>query len=475
MAGAVLRKGRQPLRYRFPKVETQPPEQGPTPTTPPTPSSKLTSNTPSFPNSSPLDAFTELSLPDDEESHHQVDIGILSLSCHRYIDKQENVGKQDPLFVGGRPRKFLGRITSWRMVAMVNTDEICEWFDIQRNDYNKHSSECGTSVNLRYIGHPGSSPQDIRARPFLIRWNDDVITADRKQEAIKKRRVIYRAIYVCAGRHNQVPKDEDHDDNGDDDAPEDEFDGDGEDHGVTVKALGRGARWRRCGGPKLQSVALAIEVSADDIVRAKIWQSGEHDDAHPSTLAFSRRMKSIIEEQLSLHGSRASQVQKMILKTYQTRNPMYKVPVYRHPTRKHIRAMLPASRRQQQLLWHPFASVKLLVIRNPDKFYMVTDFDPNVDPKHSRFTCAMKDDFTMDCLIRHSRERGMFIDSSYRKKNESRAAMTIIAVVNEHMHATPGAVLLSAKTDTQTYLNFIKATIEQVEHRCKALVAGIIT
>ncbi len=52
---------------------------------------------------------------------------------------------------------------------------------------------------------------------------------------------------------------------------------------------------------------------------------------------------------------------------------------------------------------------------------------------------AITDKFSMDSLILHGSSRGWALDSSWRNKNENRAAVTFLIAVDEKYHAVPGA------------------------------------
>ena len=67
-----------------------------------------------------------------------------------------------------------------------------------------------------------------------------------------------------------------------------------------------------------------------------------------------------------------------------------------------------------------------------------TPHDPNERDHDSQFTCAMADKFTLENLILHGTRDGMAADSSWRNKNENRAAVTFLITVDENQHLLPG-------------------------------------
>lgn len=73
-----------------------------------------------------------------------------------------------------------------------------------------------------------------------------------------------------------------------------------------------------------------------------------------------------------------------------------------------------------------------------------TPFNPK---NKGTFVCGLKNKFTIESIILHYRHRGIFLDSSYRNKNENNAAMTNVIVLDEDLHLTPGTLFdLSSKS-----------------------------
>ena len=73
--------------------------------------------------------------------------------------------------------------------------------------------------------------------------------------------------------------------------------------------------------------------------------------------------------------------------------------------------------------------------------YDVTSYTPHDFEQNdalSEFTVGLSDDFSLDTLILNGGERGWALDSSWRNKNENRAAVTFLIGVDENMHAMPG-------------------------------------
>ncbi len=71
-----------------------------------------------------------------------------------------------------------------------------------------------------------------------------------------------------------------------------------------------------------------------------------------------------------------------------------------------------------------------------------TPHDLDLPDALSNFMMAITDTFSMDSLILHGSERGWALDSSWRNKNENRAAVTFLIAVDANYHAVPGANIL---------------------------------
>ena len=50
----------------------------------------------------------------------------------------------------------------------------------------------------------------------------------------------------------------------------------------------------------------------------------------------------------------------------------------------------------------------------------------------------MADEFTLENMILHGTHDGMAADSSWRNKNENRAAVTFLIAVDRNQHLVPG-------------------------------------
>ncbi|KAJ7736566.1 hypothetical protein DFH07DRAFT_986080 [Mycena maculata] len=213
----------------------------------------------------------------------------------------------------------------WKLVKKMFVDELAPWFDDILNDFNPYellpdqklpSASC--AVQIRWIGHPGDSPRDPRARRCFIRWNEPRPSKQATDAAIVGRRPVLRWDLRCAGVHNldfsseaeetvekkgaplQAEKVITEDEGRDEDMekPEDAGDTPGEDAGELEKP----GRWKECS----TFVKLHVEVYPDDLSMVSVWQQHTHPDValedRVKGLKFSRLQRSSFIETLGWTG-----------------------------------------------------------------------------------------------------------------------------------------------------------------------------
>ncbi|KAF8589873.1 hypothetical protein K439DRAFT_1612438 [Ramaria rubella] len=182
----------------------------------------------------------------------------------------------------------------WKNLGCVNTVDIPHWFDAQHNDFNSWKAHVHSDcVTVSFFGHPGDSLVDIRARQFIVRWTEpSPLSLPAHEEAISQKRVVLRWEYRCRGICSVV--DSPTDEGTQDDSSEDEA-GSGNAPEVPAK---RG-RWDLCDG--------GIEITAEDLTTATIWQFGKHPDAKPEQgVHWSCHLRHLVSERLWLGGAKVS-------------------------------------------------------------------------------------------------------------------------------------------------------------------------
>ncbi|KAF8475452.1 hypothetical protein JB92DRAFT_3102504 [Gautieria morchelliformis] len=63
-------------------------------------------------------------------------------------------------------------IITLRRQCHVLTTKLLDWFDAQCNDYNPYKAITSASIDQLWFGHPNDMPVDVRARPFILLWNE---------------------------------------------------------------------------------------------------------------------------------------------------------------------------------------------------------------------------------------------------------------------------------------------------------------
>lgn len=161
-----------------------------------------------FENIPPAPGFSHLFL-DLARSHHGVGSSV-------------PVGDTD-LLLGPHSFRVSKKSTShWKFLTTIPTQQICEWFDTQvssecagllvcatsdrcrvgqLNDYGKKEDEVSEAVEFQWVGHPGYSPKDWRARQFLVDWAPDPEHLVDRKTAIVKKLPVARCFFICHGRH----------------------------------------------------------------------------------------------------------------------------------------------------------------------------------------------------------------------------------------------------------------------------------
>ncbi|KAF8582136.1 hypothetical protein K439DRAFT_1618518 [Ramaria rubella] len=246
-----------------------------------------------------------------------------------------------------------------------------------------------------------------------------------------------------------------------------------------MNAPAKRGRWELCDG--------AIEITADNLTRATIWQFGQHPNVKPEHgLHWSQRLRNLVSERLRLGGAKVSTIQKELISQYnfptQTSRPTnapdhipLQLPEFRRPTAKQLRSMFPAVRRRKRLHKDPFEAVHLLQERNPDKIYnSYTAHDHAKLDSESEFTCVITDKHALKRLILHGTWDGIGCDTSWHNKNENRAVATFLTVVDGNDHLTPGSALLSANIRMETLAQYLTETKEKVIERVHQIVENDI-
>jgi hypothetical protein len=108
---------------------------------------------------------------------------------------------------------------------------------------------------------------------------------------------------------------------------------------------------------------------------------------------------------------------------------------------------------------------------NACAFDTAHSYTPFVDGETPLSAC-MAIPHSLDSMILHAHHSGIGLDSSWRHKNENRAPMTLITVVNRHGHMMPGAGLLSSDVTRESLVVFLTKTAAQISKRARRWLSG---
>ncbi|KAF8532350.1 hypothetical protein JB92DRAFT_2824447 [Gautieria morchelliformis] len=147
------------------------------------------------------------------------------------------------------------------------------------------------------------TPVDVHARPFVAQWSGNSDLSEFGcADAIANIKIVYRWNYECRGACC-IQEDGSDWEHGEEDNVADERP---EVPAVTPETLtmSKPTRWQSCA----TGVKLIIEIHADDLTRANIWQYRTHADANPGYLVWSRRLRNIVSERFRLVGAKATNI-----------------------------------------------------------------------------------------------------------------------------------------------------------------------
>ncbi|KIJ46841.1 hypothetical protein M422DRAFT_249585 [Sphaerobolus stellatus SS14] len=412
-------------------------------------------------------------------------INLSRPAVQRVLEQNKTDSASLPLFLDAVPR--LGPI--WHHLGTLPTTELPTWFDSQRNDYNMHKLLQTESTEVVWFGHPGDSPNDFRARRFIVRWREKSLLplSDRAKHAVRGK-VVLRAEYYCRGVCSLAGEQSSTD--SDSSCPSSVSHLNENPSPRTIIVLGsvsgeedadeqeKVSRWRKC----QNRVKLVIEDRADDLGLAHIFQQHEHNEVNNvKELHWSRLLRNEVSASLRLIGAKPTQIMRELVArfTHPIRQKLFKkgsieipdrLPEFRRPTQQQIRQMIPAVTRRARLDSDPFTAVHILAQRLPKNVYDYNPHDFSKPDSQSNFTCALTTDFGLETLLLQGVADGVGADTSWRNKNENRAAVTFLTCVNDNGHLVPGSALLSANIKTTTLYTYFIETENRVLERAREIV-----
>ncbi|KAE8220264.1 hypothetical protein CF319_g6181 [Tilletia indica] len=329
----------------------------------------------------------------------------------------------------------------WKQKAVVptrllyqwfeSTRLLYRWFESQQNDYSSHNFKRCDFIDMIWTGHGGDSPRDVSARSFYVEFAPTVSKND-KAILVEEGGAVYRHYFECQGICSSAA---DIAEGTDDDDYEnlDEPSRPGTDKKLNVKRPKRKE-------PVMcrTSLKLLIEIDAKDLSKCTIIQKGVHSKAASTAgLQYSRRLRLHMIEQGSQVGVTAAQLKNDHHGGF--------------PSLSRLNGL--------SLGYDPFIAVDCFVGQNSDNIFAYQPL--KVTKTFKRFSVGLKSSLSIRNLIRwHGRP--MFMDSSWKNKNENRAPLTFVTTTNAAGHMVPCAAYLSADSTARSFAHLLKALEDQV-------------
>ncbi|KAE8221223.1 hypothetical protein CF326_g8600 [Tilletia indica] len=356
------------------------------------------------------------------------------------------------------PRRNRVEASPWTKKAVVSTRQLYQWFEAQQNDYTSHDFSVCEFINIIWTGHGGDSPRDISGRSFSLEFAP---TVSRKDEAalIDKGGAVYRHYFECQGQCVTAAE-PDEDEESEEEPP------DQEPSNITAKAHAPSKRRDKVCVVCPASVRLLIEIDACDIKKCTIYQRGIHTKAsNTKALRYSRRLRLHIMEQGSHAGVTAAQLKKALLNGLDRSADAgglpreFTRPSWRFPNPKQVDRLVAGLKQASRLHADPFIAVDLFVEANSENVFAYQPL--HITKTMKRFSVGVKSSWSIQNLIRWQ-GKAIYLDSSWRNKNENRAPLTFVTTTNGAGHMVPCAAYLSADATSRTYEHLLKALEGQV-------------
>ncbi|KIJ31029.1 hypothetical protein M422DRAFT_267344 [Sphaerobolus stellatus SS14] len=177
------------------------------------------------------------------------------------------------------------------------------------------------SAEVIWFGHSGNSPNNFRACRFIVHWREKSLLplSSRVKHAVRGK-VVLRAEYYCRGICSLAGEDSSTDSNSSCPSGVSQLSGKSSPHTTIILCSiseGGGAdeqekvsRWR-----KYQNrVKLVIEVRADNLGLAHIFQQHEHDEVkNVKELHWSQLLRNEVSASLRIIGAKPTQIMRELV------------------------------------------------------------------------------------------------------------------------------------------------------------------
>ncbi|KAG8706916.1 hypothetical protein FRC09_002125 [Ceratobasidium sp. 395] len=355
----------------------------------------------------------------------------------------------------------------WQLQGTIPLLELPVWFEKQMNDYTVKEYVDRPSIRLEGVDLAADDTRDLRARHFWAKQGKDISDSVWSQ-LVQQDAPLFRAQYDCARACQRVPESVE--------MPEATAEGDEESMPTSSPEPAPSKKKKAKSKSKSGkcSVQLHVEISAGDLSVAKIWQKGGHKDADPRMLQWSRRLHLGAVILSRREGATAGQIRKSLTARLQDNTSPDPVPKHRHPKKSDIDNIMPAARQYQHYAKNAFAALDLYAKTHANQVFLYQAFHAG-DTKQaaSKLMCGMTNEFALSSALLHAAQRGIFMDATWRGMNHNYAPVTFLLGVDENLHATPFAVLLSQDVQATSLTQLLTSWMTCLRAHSRRILAGL--
>ncbi|GFZ52473.1 hypothetical protein JCM24511_10246, partial [Saitozyma sp. JCM 24511] len=249
----------------------------------------------------------------------------------------------------------------------------------------------------------------------------------------------------------------------------------------------------RSTGPKNRrtcpyAAQLVLEMTERQAVNGTCTVRWMKSECHPrpqdlSVLRMAPFIRSWLHEAALLFAMTPKRLEIHFRDTMLARNPQMQIfqadHQHRMPTEQDYRTAVVTVAKQNRYSAHELSAV-LVVARKKHEAIISFHSDLPDDVKapilsfeeSCRLECVISPPFGLETAIRHSMERGLYMDSSWRNKNAQKCPVTIVATINQYHRMIPIAVMISRNADTQAYQYLLSSLRQSVIAHAGRLVSG---
>ncbi|EIW66628.1 hypothetical protein TREMEDRAFT_65496 [Tremella mesenterica DSM 1558] len=233
-------------------------------------------------------------------------------------------------------------------------------------------------------------------------------------------------------------------------------------------------------GQQIRMTPRQIHRAVCTLIRARIAYHGEPQPLH--LLRLSPYVRNLLHDAATMVGTTESRLKirwdQHFCQYHQYVTWAKKECPWRLPKDRDFTTAIRTALRRERLDKLPLAAIAIVHAANPESF-LSYQYPSSLQlggvehiPKDEEFLCVIAPKHALQSAIRHAREQGLAMDSSWRNKNAIRCPVTFLTTVNEYGHMVPVAVMVSNHANTDTYTHFLETVREAIENEARALVSG---